>query len=391
MSSSENNKLAFFETIADSLTQGTMRKATLSNPLPGVPWRRVTLNIFETSAGTLEVAFHYDNGTKVERKNCSPSEAKDAVRNLVPGQFRTVNLRTATQEIQFEETRQRTFRLKTRAHTEAASIPTHNRAKNYLVPSDSRFLFELGISMKDGTIRRDRHDKFRQINKFVEVISDLVPQERLQATEGISVIDFGSGKHYLTFALHEYLRKLSASSRTAGIEQRADLVTIGQDLADRLEIPNLSFNQSSIATSDVQSADLVVALHACDTATDDAILKAVTANAEFICVAPCCHKYVRQKFTSSADLLPMLRHGIIEERFCEGLTDSLRVIMLESLGYQAKLFEFVSLDHTAKNVMITARKIGKPSHESRTILEKLKEKFKLSDFYLDMVLANQTR
>jgi hypothetical protein len=390
MSSSENNKLAFFETLADSLSQGTLRKATLSNPAPGVPWRRVTLNIFKNSADKLEVAFHYDDGTRVERKNHSPGEANEALRALVPGQFRNVNLRTVDQEVQFEETKQHTFRLKRRVHAEVASIPTHNRAKNYLVPSDSPFLFELGISMNDGTIRRDRHDKFRQINKFVEVISDLIPQERLQAPEGISVIDFGSGKHYLTFALHEYLRKLSASSRTVGIEQRSDLVAVGQGLVERLGIPNLSFNHSSIASSDVQSAELVVALHACDTATDDALFKAVTLNAEFICVAPCCHKYVRQKFTSSGDLSPMLRHGIIEERFCEGLTDSLRVLMLESLGYQTKLFEFVSLEHTAKNVMITARKIGKPNHESRVALEKLKEKFELADFYLDVALASST-
>ena len=387
MSSSENNKIAFFEIISDSLSHGTLRKATVSNPAAGVPWKRVTLNLFKNAAGNLEVACHYDNGTKVERKNHSPSEASEVLRALVPGQFKSVNLRTVNQEVQFEETKQHTFRLKRRVHAESASIPTHNRSKNYLVSPDSPFLFELGISMKDGTIRRDRHDKFRQINKFVEVINDLIPPERLGMSDGISVVDFGSGKHYLTFALHEHLRKHSASSRTLGIEQRPELVSFGQELAERLEIPNLSFNQNSIAASDVKAPDLVVALHACDTATDDALQKAVIAGAEFICVAPCCHKYVRQKFTSSADLLPMLRHGIIEERFCESLTDSLRVLLLESLGYQAKLFEFISLEHTAKNVMITARKTGKPNQDSKLALERLKDKFKLPDFYLDRALA----
>jgi hypothetical protein len=387
MSSSENNKIAFFEIISDSLSHGTLRKATLSNPGPGVPWRRVTLNLFKNAAGNLEVAFHYDNGTQVERKNLSPAEANAALTGLVPAQFRNVNVRTTDQEVQFEETKQRTFRLKKREHSGDPSIPSHNRSKNYLVPSDSPFLFELGISMRDGTIRRDRHDKFRQLNKFVEVIEDLIPPERLRASDGVSVVDFGSGKHYLTFALHEHLRRYSASSRTIGVEQRPELVSLGQSLAERLQIPNLSFNLSSIATSEVRAADLVVALHACDTATDDALQKAVMAGAEFICVAPCCHKYVRQKFTSSADLLAMLRHGIIEERFCESLTDSLRVLLLESVGYQAKLFEFISLEHTAKNVMITARKTGKPNQESTLALKRLKEKFKLTDFYLDRALA----
>jgi len=167
------------------------------------------------------------------------------------------------------------------------------------------------------------------------------------------------------------------------VEQRPDLVSVGQGLAEQLQLPNLSFLHSSIGSSAITSADLVVALHACDTATDDAIHKAVAAQAEFICVAPCCHKYVRQRFTSSADLLPLLRHGILEERFCESLTDSLRVLVLESLGYQTKLFEFVSLEHTAKNVMITARKTGKINPESMRTLQQLKEKFDLSDFYLD--------
>lgn len=388
MSSSENNRIAFFEALNQSLSQGTLRKATLSNPAPGVPWRRLTLNLFRNSTGSLEVAFHYDNGTKVERKNYSPSEANDTLQALIPTQYKSVNLRTTDREVQFEETKQRTFRLKIRAYAGETTIPSHNRPKNYLVPSESPFLFELGIAMKDGTIRRDRHDKFRQINKFVEVIHDLIPPERLRDPIGLSVVDYGSGKHYLTFALHEYLLKHSSATRTLGVEQRPDLVSIGQGLAEQLQLPNLSFLHSSIGSSAITSADLVVALHACDTATDDAIYKAVAAQAEFICVAPCCHKYVRQRFTSSSDLLPLLRHGILEERFCESLTDSLRVLVLESLGYQTKLFEFVSLEHTAKNVMITARKTDKPNPESARMLQKLKEKFDLSDFYLDTLTGS---
>ena len=386
MSSSENNKVAFFETLEDSLVHGTLRKATLSNPTPGTAWRRLTLNLFTNSAGALEVAFHYDSGTNVVRKNHSPEDAYLTLRSLIPDQFCNVHLRTTELDVQFEQTRQHTFRLKKRAHTCNAEIPSHNRPKNYSVQSDSRFLFELGISMQDGTIRRDRHDKFRQINKFVEIIQDLIPHDRLVATDELSVVDFGSGKHYLTFALHEYLRKHCPSVRTIGIEQRPELVCFGQQLAEKLDIRDISFHHSTIAGSDVAYANLVVALHACDTATDDALRKAIAAQAEFICVAPCCHKYVRQRFTASADLLPILRHGILEERFCESLTDSLRVLFLESMGYQTKLFEFVSLEHTAKNIMITARKTGKQSKDSKVALEKIKEKFNLTDFYLDSML-----
>jgi hypothetical protein len=136
----------------------------------------------------------------------------------------------------------------------------------------------------------------------------------------------------------------------------------------------------------VKGADLVVALHACDTATDDAIAHAITADARYICVAPCCHTYLRKHFQSSDDVRPMLRHGIIQERFAEGLTDSLRVLVLEALGYQTKLFEFISLEHTAKNVMITAAKTGRPNRASLDAIHALKTKFCLADFYLDRVL-----
>jgi hypothetical protein len=132
----------------------------------------------------------------------------------------------------------------------------------------------------------------------------------------------------------------------------------------------------------------MVALHACNTATDDALAQAIRTKVRYICVAPCCHSYVRQHFTPSEDLKAMLRHGILAERFAEGLTDSLRVLVLEALGYQTKLFEFISLEHTAKNVMITARYTGKKSEQSLQMLRALKEKFSLSDFYLDACLRD---
>jgi hypothetical protein len=146
--------------------------------------------------------------------------------------------------------------------------------------------------------------------------------------------------------------------------------------------------QGTIADFPIQSIDLVVALHACNTASDDALARAIRAKARFICIAPCCHSYVRQAFTPSDDLRPMLRHGIIEERFAEGLTDSLRVLVLEALGYKTKLFEFIALEHTAKNVMITAQLTEHRKQASLKAIADLREKFKLQDFYLDKQLAD---
>ena len=387
MSSSDDNKRSFEAILRQSLTDGTFRRATLSNPASGVGWKRVAINLFQSPSKEPQVAFHYDSGTKVERKNHSPQMAGDELCSLVPNLFRSANVRLEGEEILFEQTPQHTFRLKRRATEEETQIAQHNREKNHIVSSEAEFLFELGITSKDGAVRRDRYDKFRQINKFVEVISSLIPQARLSDPQGLMAVDYGSGKHYLTFALHEYLTKQSFASRVVGIERRTDLVTLGQGLAEKLECRSLSFQEGTIASSEISSADLVVALHACDTATDDALVKAVSVGAGFICVAPCCHKYVRQQFKSSPDLAPLLRHGILEERFTESLTDSLRVLALEALGYRVKLFEFISLEHTAKNSMITAVKCGGENAQSLRALQELRDKFSLSDFYLDRQLG----
>ena len=201
------------------------------------------------------------------------------------------------------------------------------------------------------------------------------------------MVDFGSGKHYLTFALHHYLSEKIAALEVTGVEQRPELVLAGKAVASKLNLCNIEFIQDTISESKFTDVDVVVALHACDTATDDALIKAIKANAHYICVAPCCHKYLRQRFIPSDDLSAMLRHGILEERFVEGLTDSLRVLILEALGYQTKLFEFISLEHTAKNIMITAVKTGRANTTSLKTLRELKSKFGVRDLYLDRALG----
>jgi hypothetical protein len=392
MSPSDENKRCFFECLGASFANGTFRRATISKPSREGDWKRIAASLFTDSSGSLLVAFDYDNGRQIERKNMTPEEARALFTTLVPTQYSAVHLRLADEELQFEQSNLGTFRLKRRAAEPLPEVPIgHNREKNYLIPATAPFLMGLGIASKIGQIKRERYDKFRQINKFIEIIASLVPSSVLSSERGVSAIDFGSGKHYLTFALSEYLRRFSAQSSVTGVEQRPELVHFGQELALSLGWNHLCFAEGSIATSPIHDVDLVVALHACDTATDDAIARAVEAEARFICVAPCCHKYVRKHFNPSKDLQPMLRHGIIQERFAEGLTDTLRVLVLEALGYETKLFEFISLEHTAKNVMITAAKTGRINTTSIEALRTLKEKFKLPDFYLDRALADRLR
>lgn len=374
--------------LQESLQTGRFIKATLSKQTPGCPWKRLVVSAFMNSRGKAEVSFEYSDGRKMERKNESFAAAFAVLSPLVSEAFRSVYLKTADEEATFEHSDKGSFRLKRKkvSFNTTTPLPQHNRQKRYLIPSDSPFLVELGITSRDGSVRHDRYDKFRQIQKFIEIISALLSSESLTSGKGLTVVDFGSGKHYLTFALHHFLTSHSEQHSVLGVEQRTELVAAGTTVAKKLGCKNLHFMTSTIEAAPLSEVDLVVALHACDTATDDALVKAISSGARCICVAPCCHKYVRQRFSPSADLNEILRHGILAERFSESLTDSLRVLMLESFGYQTKLFEFISSEHTAKNTMITAVKTGRSRAESIVRMRELCSKFSLPDFYLDLKL-----
>ena len=390
MSSSVANKSIFFEILRDAFETGGFIKATLSKPNVSPRWKRIALGVFTDSQGHALLSFDYSDGIQTERKNYSPSEAYEALLKLIPDQFKVANVRLKGEELIFELSEQGSFRLKRkRIEGENSAAVSHNREKNYLIPSSAPFLVDLGIATREGEVRRDMYDKFRQINKFVEIVENLIQPTDLKAVSEFSVTDFGSGKHYLTFALHQFLSARCGALKVTAVEQRAELITLGRRVAASLNVGTLFFQEGTIAEVDLSQPNLVVALHACDTATDDAIAKAIRANAQYLCVAPCCHKYVRARMAASSDLLPILRHGILEERFAESLTDSLRVLALEAAGYQTKLFEFISLEHTAKNVMITARKTGKPNTGSGDALRELKAKFGLQDFYLDRLLESE--
>ncbi len=389
MSSNVNNKHLFFELLRDAFGNGTFVKATLSKVALSPRWKRVALGMFTDSRGQALISFDFSDGVQTERKNLSPEEALTSLAALIPEQFKAANVRLTNEELLFELTDRGTFRLKRRACEQVAKAPTtHNREKSYLVPSSAPFLQALGITTSEGEVRRDMYDKFRQINKFIEIIENLVdPPKEGKSADEFPVIDFGSGKHYLTFALQHYLSTKCEKLAITAVEQRPNLVSLGRHVATSLGVNNIDFIEGTIAEAPLTSPTLVVALHACDTATDDALARAITHKAHYICVAPCCHKYVRKHLNGSESLLaPMLRHGILEERFAESLTDTLRVLALEAAGYDAKLFEFISPEHTAKNTMITASFSGKENRESLAALTRLKADFGLKDFHLDSLI-----
>lgn len=232
----------------------------------------------------------------------------------------------------------------------------HDRIKSRQIETQGNiYLRELGVLDASFAIRRDMNDKFVQINRYIELLSPHL--EEMKIDRPLRVVDMGSGKGYLTFALYDFLMKSGQEAEVTGIELRQSLVERANEIARLAGFAGLSFVSGEIATLPAGNPDILIALHACDTATDDAILQGIKANAAMIVVAPCCHKQVRKSFKTPPEWQPVLKHGILLERHAEILTDAIRSMVLEAFGYKTMVFEFVSSEHTPKNLMIVGRRV----------------------------------
>jgi len=274
-----------------------------------------------------------------------------------------------------------------RPPTRASTARRHDRRKQYLVDEGAPvpFLVELGVMTPDGTVRRSRYDKFRQVNRFLELVDDVVPSLRPGGT--LRIVDFGCGKSYLTFAIHHLLTEIRGREvEIVGLDLKADVIAACSALAERSSAGGLRFEQGDIAGFDAGGrVDLVVSLHACDTATDEVLAQAIRWGADAILAVPCCQKEAYRQLQSSL-LAPMLRHGLAKERFAALATDTLRAQLLELHGYRAQLVEFVSLEHTAKNVLIRAVKGPPAGEEARRAYEALRDSLGL-DPALERILS----
>ena len=269
------------------------------------------------------------------------------------------------------------------------TVRPHNRTKHRDIPADRPYLHALGVTTREGLVLRDGKRKFKQINKFVEIIAGLLADHPLPA--GAHVVDMGAGSGYLTFALYDHLvNSMGLDVRVTGVELRPRLVEKANRIARDNGFSGLSFVEGYIDTYRPERMDMLIALHACDTATDDALYQGLRAEAAIMVVAPCCQKQVRRDTEVPADLRPLLGHGILLERQSAMLTDGMRALLLEAEGYATKLFEFIPLEHTAKNVMITAvraRKRPAALDEFRT----LRKRFGVKKHYLRQLIKTGKR
>ncbi len=338
--------------------------------------------------GLYNIQFSYEYKNKVIHENLNKEAALEKLKDLSFNDFRQVNLFTTREDIEVLISKKRKLRIGLKKPSRSRVDLSHNRKKEYILEDGVKhdFLIHLGIMDKNARVKPSRYDKFRQINRFLELVEDVMP--RLEKEEDINIVDFGCGKSYLTFALYYYLVEiLGRKVNIIGLDLKEDVIELCNKIAGELNYENLNFIHGDIKDFDLNGdIDMVVTLHACDTATDAAIVKAIGWNSKVLLSVPCCQAEIYSKLENSR-LEPMLKHGIIKERLASLVTDSLRAEVLEACGYNVQLVEFIDMDHTPKNILIRAYKDKKIDQvASKEAYKDFKEFFKLEDLFIDREL-----
>jgi SAM-dependent methyltransferase len=369
----------FAARLGEVLAGDDFAKLVLAKPLAAagdlqrVTARRVVLR------GEPVLSLVYTHATRDITKNHPLDEGQAVLLGLVGTQFGNAHLFHADEEVQLAVSRRGRCTLAThRATAPQAASSGHDREKQRWVDVNRPFLVELGVTTRDHQVVPAMARKWKQINKFVEVFAHALERSRLADAKTLHVIDFGSGKGYLTFALHDWLRNTRhVDAQVTGVELRPDMVKLCNDAIARLKLDGLRIEEGDVRHYQPDKLNVMIALHACDTATDHAIHLGLRAGADIILCSPCCHKELRPQLLSPHPLAPILQHGVHLGQQAEMLTDGLRAMLLDACGYDTQVFEFVSLEHTQKNKMILAVKRAQPRSNAE-VLQQVRE---VKDFY----------
>ncbi|RYY77998.1 MAG: SAM-dependent methyltransferase [Moraxellaceae bacterium] len=377
---------------------------------------KITLSKYKGSEANLEkilirsvalkkqpmLSFVYQYQTRDITKNYSLDDALTEITQQLDAGFKQLNAKTLTHDYQLMISKKGKPLLSQQSHLQkpysqqlspqSSSLPsssehshsdhthsTHNRAKQRYVEQSRPFLQQLGVTDQQGQIIPAMSRKWKQINKFVEIFANAIAQTSLTQQDTMSVVDFGSGKGYLTFAVHDFIRQqLHKTAEVTGVELRDELVQFCNQVAQTVDATGMTFYQGDVRSFNPDKIDIMIALHACDTATDYALHTGIRLNAAVIMCAPCCHKEIRPQLKMPLLLQPMLQYGVHLGQQAEMLTDSLRALLLEAHGYDTKVFEFVALEHTSKNKMILAIKKQLNAKKQAEVSQKIQE---LKQFY----------
>jgi SAM-dependent methyltransferase len=355
----------FIDELRRSLSENEFVKLTLSNYTGAEPHlQKVLVRPVETKRGS-RLFFQFRYATGDIAKNRDAREAVEQVQALITSGFRSGHLFTTSKDLQLTIGKKSSRVVVGKPTFTESPTTSHDRQKRSLIDPDTNYLKALGISTDAGDIRARQRDTWRQINKYVEILRDLIEASNLKDAKELTILDMGSGKGYLTFEAYDYLVNLRGLDvKMTGVDSRPELIELCNQIAEASEFTGLRFVAHDILSFPVESVDILIALHACDTATDDALYNGIRAGAEIIVAAPCCHKEVRQQMTAPEFLKGVLKHGVMAERTAETVTDGLRALLLEERGYRSKVFEFVPSEHTPKNNMIAAVRGGNPKRDA---------------------------
>lgn len=367
----------FLELIKVAIADRQLVKISLGNYVGSdAELKNVYVKMVEIK-GVNKLSFNYRYKTRDIFKNVSDTDGLAIITDFLHENFKISTLFTTQEEVIIERDLKNSFRIRRMKLPQKKEVDfAHDKQKKRLILAKGNvYLHELGLTDSEGVVFKNAQDKYKQINQYIEILSSLIKE--LPAGTIRNVVDMGSGKGYLTFALYDYLLQQQQQAKIVGVEFRKDLVDLCNNIAEKSGFDGLSFIEGTIQHYQEKDINLLIALHACDTATDDAIYKGIINNAELIVVAPCCHKQIRremEKGKAKNDLDFLTKHGIFLERQAEMVTDGLRALILEYFGYKTKVFEFVSGVHTPKNVLVVGIKANQKLEETSkaAILEKIR-------------------
>lgn len=335
----------------------------------------------------------FQNKTNDKTQNLKYSEITFFVKKHFEIGFTNAYLWTESHDFTLQITKKGKVLVKKILATKTREIKNHDETKNRIFAASEPFLQTLGISNKDGIVLPTAKDKYLQINQFVEILKPYLL--KIGDQKSLKIADMGSGKGYLTFGIFQFLQSQKIACNVTGIEFRKDLVQFCNSVAQKIGFKNLAFLEGTIQDTVLDENNILIALHACDTATDDAIIKGIEAKADLIVVAPCCHKQIRKEIEQKqyeSSVASILKNGIMLERQAEILTDTIRALVLEALGYKVKIVQFIADAHTPKNMMLIAEKmelIEKNKKIKVAEIEGLKVLFGIKKHYLQAKLQSQ--
>lgn len=362
----------------DNIDKHEFIKGVFSNPTKESSYKKINLKPVQIK-GDFFIQFESFVNNKAFHKNENLIDSFKILDEIIDT-FKQILIVTSNQEIQILQNK-KGFSIK-RKNTESKTLElSHNKQKNYILQDNTPipFLIRLGVMSEAGKVSKEKFNKFRQINRYLEFIEDTLKelQEKKLVGNSMKIIDFGCGKSYLTFALYHYLKNIkNLDIDVIGLDLKEDVINHCNTIAKDLNFNNLQFLKGDIKDFDIfKDVDLIFSLHACNNATDYSILKGLELGAKAILAVPCCQSEINQKIDKSSTtqlngvLSPFRNHGILQERFSSLATDALRALSLELCGYNTKVMEFIDMEHTPKNILIKAI-LGSPSKE------KLEEKEK---------------